>query len=117
MKNTIIIVLLLFCTKLSIGNIYANELINIELYGLADTTKSKNKTKDKEEIIKKGISFGPLPVVAFDQDKGFNTELCSIFIILATVRGIQTLNRSGILKLRHIQKDLISLILDTTIKP
>ncbi|MCL2502470.1 MAG: BamA/TamA family outer membrane protein [Bacteroidales bacterium] len=25
----------------------------------------------KEDIIKKGISFGPLPVVAFDQDKGF----------------------------------------------
>ena len=24
-----------------------------------------------EDIIKKGISFGPLPVVAFDQDKGF----------------------------------------------
>ena len=25
----------------------------------------------KEDIVKKGISFGPLPVVAFDQDKGF----------------------------------------------
>ena len=29
---------------------------------------SQNTTKD---IVKKGISFGPLPVVAFDQDKGF----------------------------------------------
>jgi len=27
--------------------------------------------QDKKDIIKKGISFGPLPVVAFDQDKGF----------------------------------------------
>ncbi|MDR0368526.1 MAG: BamA/TamA family outer membrane protein [Bacteroidales bacterium] len=27
--------------------------------------------KSKEDIIKKGISFGPLPVVAFDQDRGF----------------------------------------------
>ena len=26
---------------------------------------------NKEDIVKKGISFGPLPVVAFDQDKGF----------------------------------------------
>ena len=25
----------------------------------------------KKDIVKKGISFGPLPVVAFDQDKGF----------------------------------------------
>ena len=25
----------------------------------------------KKDIIKKGISFGPLPVVAFDMDKGF----------------------------------------------
>ena len=26
---------------------------------------------NKKDIVKKGISFGPLPVVAFDQDKGF----------------------------------------------
>ena len=25
----------------------------------------------KQDIVKKGISFGPLPVIAFDQDKGF----------------------------------------------
>ena len=24
----------------------------------------------KQDIIKKGISFGPLPIIAFDQDKG-----------------------------------------------
>ena len=27
--------------------------------------------QSKEDIVKKGISFGPLPVVAYDQDKGF----------------------------------------------
>ena len=27
--------------------------------------------ESKEDIVKKGISFGPLPVVAYDQDKGF----------------------------------------------
>lgn len=69
MKNTIIIVLLLFCAELSISSIYAKELTNLEFHSLADTTKSKTKTK--EDIIKKGISFGPLPVIAFDQDKGF----------------------------------------------
>ena len=32
---------------------------------------SENDSLPQKEIIKKGISFGPLPVVAFDQDKGF----------------------------------------------
>jgi len=32
---------------------------------------SQNVSGNKEDIVKKGISFGPLPVVAFDQDKGF----------------------------------------------
>ena len=35
------------------------------------TTIEESERKKKEDIIKKGISFGPLPVVAFDQDKGF----------------------------------------------
>ena len=44
------------------------------LFGLnvlsQDDTNSVEK-QGKEDIVKKGISFGPLPVVAFDQDKGF----------------------------------------------
>ena len=32
---------------------------------------SQDVTSNKEDIVKKGISLGPLPVVAFDQDKGF----------------------------------------------
>jgi len=36
-----------------------------------DTTIVKKKGKKEKDIIKKGISFGPLPVVAFDADKGF----------------------------------------------
>ena len=35
-----------------------------------DSVVVKKKGK-KKDIIKKGISFGPLPVIAFDQDKGF----------------------------------------------
>ena len=39
-----------------------------------DTTATKKKglfgKKDKKDIVKKGISFGPLPVIAFDQDRG-----------------------------------------------
>ena len=31
----------------------------------------KKKRKKDKDIIKKGISFGPLPVIAYDQDKGF----------------------------------------------
>jgi len=37
----------------------------------SDETVNKDSTKNKKDIIKKGISFGPLPVIAFDQDKGF----------------------------------------------
>ena len=36
-----------------------------------DTTIVTKKRKRDKDIIKKGISFGPLPVVAYDQDKGF----------------------------------------------
>ena len=32
---------------------------------------SQTTSNNKEDIVKKGISLGPLPVVAFDQDKGF----------------------------------------------
>ncbi|MDR1877984.1 MAG: outer membrane protein assembly factor [Bacteroidales bacterium] len=43
----------------------------------ADTTQNVPKKKglfgrkSGEDIVKKGISFGPLPVIAYDQDKGF----------------------------------------------
>ena len=29
------------------------------------------ETSEKKEIVKKGYSYGPLPAVAFDADKGF----------------------------------------------
>jgi hypothetical protein len=38
-----------------------------------DAVQSKienQKSKNENDIIKKGISFGPLPIVAYDQDKG-----------------------------------------------
>ena len=52
-----------------------NKESNYELIA-ADTVttnhaKEIQSKKEKGDIIKKGISFGPLPVVAFDQDKGF----------------------------------------------
>jgi hypothetical protein len=41
--------------------------------GLAQEQNETNMVENqrKKDIVKKGISFGPLPVVAFDQDKGF----------------------------------------------
>lgn len=39
------------------------------IYG-QDSTKI-NKKKRKSSVKKKGISFGPLPVVAYDADKSF----------------------------------------------
>lgn len=52
-----------------------------------DTTSQKKKKKKKDvqynekgEIIKKGLNFGPLPVVAYDADKGFQVGgLLNIF--------------------------------------
>ena len=46
------------------------------LFGLNVLSQNENDTivvekTGKEDIVKKGISFGPLPVVAFDADKGF----------------------------------------------
>jgi len=38
---------------------------------LAQTDTAVVEKQKKEDIIKKGISFGPLPVVSFDADKGF----------------------------------------------
>jgi len=46
--------------------LYQNNTDNLSLQN--DTSGVK---KSKKDIVKKGISFGPLPVVAFDQDKGF----------------------------------------------
>lgn len=46
------------------------------LFGLNVLSQNENDSivvekNNKEDIVKKGISFGPLPVVAFDGDKGF----------------------------------------------
>jgi len=53
-------------------------LFVINVLSQNDTTVDENlnnviavEKTGKEDIVKKGISFGPLPVVAFDQDKGF----------------------------------------------
>ena len=58
-------------------------LLSVGLFGLqvlaqTDTVVVENRQdtaavekKEKKDIVKKGISFGPLPVVAYDQDKGF----------------------------------------------
>ena len=35
------------------------------------STGIENTDNSKKEIVKKGFNFGPLPVVAFDADKGF----------------------------------------------
>ena len=37
------------------------------------------QAKDKSEIIKTGWNFGPLPVVGFDSDLGFQYGLCCDF--------------------------------------
>ena len=52
-------------------NILLIFLIAFSLNGLSQNDTNKVENEAKKDIVKKGISFGPLPVVAFDADKGF----------------------------------------------
>ena len=45
-------------------------LVSFGLNVLSQNDTDMVEKQSKEDIVKKGISFGPLPVVAFDQDKG-----------------------------------------------
>ena len=60
--------ILLFLGLLFSANILAQIDTNIVEQ---QTDTSAVEKKSKKDIVKKGISFGPLPVVAFDADKGF----------------------------------------------
>lgn len=61
----------LICALLTSANLLAQESGN----ATAEPTE-----KSKKEIIKKGLNFGPLPVVAFDADKGLQLgALLNIF--------------------------------------
>ena len=70
--------------KRTITSLFAAMLIctvaNAEVVSTTDSAASEqNETKKKKEvqynekgeIIKTGLNFGPLPVVAFDADRGF----------------------------------------------
>ena len=66
-KNIYFIVLLLFV----VIPLRAINLPNFPDSHIEDTTQPSKDVGREKEIIKKGFSFGALPVVAFDQDKGF----------------------------------------------
>ena len=59
---------LLLCFAVLLGMNVASQQ-NTSLSGQQDDTYNA-EIQRKKDIVKKGISFGPLPVVAFDQDKG-----------------------------------------------
>ena len=74
------IILTALCAALCCTSAYAEETVSSApetAVAKADTTKTKKKKKkpvqynEKGEIIKTGINLGPLPVVAFDADRGF----------------------------------------------
>ena len=73
-------ILTALCAALCCTSAYAEETVSSApetAVAKADTTKTKKKKKkpvqynEKGEIIKTGINLGPLPVVAFDADRGF----------------------------------------------
>ena len=49
--------------------LFLGVLFGVHVLAQNDTELAEKQSKS--DIVKKGISFGPLPVVAFDQDKGF----------------------------------------------
>lgn len=61
-KLTLLLISFLLISTIAIGDNYKQ---------LSANNNPDSVTNNKKEIIKKGISLGPLPVVAFDQDKGF----------------------------------------------
>ena len=77
MKKTLIVLILLVPTIFVFSQNTNDTLSQSTTEGIVgDTTVAKEKKglfkkKSKEDIVKKGISFGPLPVVAYDQDRGF----------------------------------------------
>ena len=74
MKKTILTAL---CVAVCSSFAYAHEPAVDTKVSAAEETQSGNKTKkpvqynENGEIIKTGINLGPLPVVAFDADRGF----------------------------------------------
>ncbi|MCL2130950.1 MAG: outer membrane protein assembly factor [Lentimicrobiaceae bacterium] len=60
--------LLLFVMVLFVLDVWGQTDTNV--VEIQNDTSSVEK-QGKKDIVKKGISFGPLPVVAYDQDKGF----------------------------------------------
>jgi len=58
----------IFNCQLSIFNCFASDPNKVS--GLMQNDTSIVVKQSKKDIVKKGISFGPLPIVAFDQDKG-----------------------------------------------
>jgi len=71
MKKTFIIALatIMLCTPA-----IAETAVNTDTATEAKAEKKKKKNvtyNEKGEIIKTGTNFGPLPVVAFDADRGF----------------------------------------------
>lgn len=54
-------------------------LVSTEIFALEKAKADSTETK-KKDIVKKGLSVGPLPIVAFDADKGFQLgALCNLF--------------------------------------
>ena len=71
MKKTFIIALaaIMLCTPA-----FAETAVNTDTAAEAKAEKKQKKNvtyNEKGEIIKTGTNFGPLPVVAFDADRGF----------------------------------------------
>ena len=70
----------------------------------SDEAKESKKKKEvtyneKGEIIKTGLNFGPLPVVAFDADRGL------IYTISVTEVHTRTRSHGGTSRHQHIQKE------------
>ena len=68
-----ILAVIMTCPDISAGNDIgtADTLETAQKPAKAKKAKKEVKYNEKGEIIKTGLNFGPLPVVAFDNDRGF----------------------------------------------
>ena len=73
MKRTFITALaaMMLCIPAGAENYYASDSSEISAEKKETKKKKEVKYNEKGEIIKTGLNLGPLPVVAFDADRGF----------------------------------------------
>jgi hypothetical protein len=71
MKTKLMLLLCLSFGQAACYQLFAQDIDTAVVATNAPVAQKKSLFGSKKDIVKKGLSFGPLPVVALDQDRGF----------------------------------------------